>query len=154
VLLEITPRVGGDCLPQLVEHCSGLDTLGISLDLAEGGNITIPPMNTWSRLVAVRFFARRRGTVVSINTDMIQADSRVREVSLKFSVGHKVHLPPQDYASWMLGHAIFRPNDFDNVDEEAMQIADKLNIKMEPFHADRTDSHGQTAVDLNEAVDA
>ncbi|MCA9401538.1 MAG: ATP-grasp domain-containing protein, partial [Candidatus Omnitrophica bacterium] len=41
-LLELTPRIGGDCLPPLISASCGLDMLQAALDFAEGKTIQVP----------------------------------------------------------------------------------------------------------------
>ena len=60
VLLEMTPRPGGDCLPQLVQQSLGVDMFKLALDFAEG--IPMPQFRRQASappLVGVRLFADR-----------------------------------------------------------------------------------------------
>ena len=137
VFLELTPRIGGDCLPPLVRHCSGLDTIGLALDFAEKRRLSIPPHRDWELLVGLRLFAARGGVVTSMNTEALRSDPLVREIYLKRKPGHLVSLPPEDYDSWLLGHVIFAPGKDIDLSRQCDRMNAKFTIEMEPFHGQR-----------------
>ena len=130
-LLELTPRPGGDCLPWLIRRSSGLDILGLTLDIAQGLEITLPPAESWESLVGLRLIAAEAGVIKRIDDEPLKRDPRVREVLLKRRNGHKVVLPPKDYDSRILGHVIFRPSGRMNVEEECSELALQLVVHME-----------------------
>jgi len=132
VLIEMTPRPGGDCLPPLLEQVSGFDMLGFALDFAVGKSPAIADRSTWKQLVGVRLFAENAGVIRSFDTSRITADPRVRECYLKRSAGHRVVLPPQDYDSRVLGHIIFQPRSADPIEAESQELAAMLTVEMEP----------------------
>ncbi len=135
VLLEMTPRPGGDCLPQLVRHSLGLDMFKLALDFAEGVTLPKPEKQSPGQpLVGLRLFADRPGTITGLNTARVLEDTRVREVYLKRSVGHLVVLPPDDYDSRILGHVIFAPASFHSLETECRELASMLEIQMEADH--------------------
>ena len=112
-LLELTPRPGGDCLPWLIRQSSGLDMLGLTLDIAQGLEITLPAAESWESLVGLRLIAADAGVIKRIDGEPLRRDPRVREVHLKRRNGHRVVLPPKDYDSRILGHVIFKPSGTD-----------------------------------------
>jgi biotin carboxylase len=131
VMIEMTPRPGGDCLPPLILQSSGFDILGAALDFGEGKKISIPDKTQWNKMIGVRLFAQKEGTVASFDTHRLDADPRVRDVYLKRRVGHQVILPPKDYDSRLIGHVIFEPTHLDNLDAEALEIAGLFRLEME-----------------------
>ena len=131
VMLELTPRVGGDCLPPLVLASCGLDMLGLALDFAEGRPVAIPGRSRWRPLVGLRVFASRAGVVRRIDTQAALADPRVLECYLKRAPGHRVVLPPDDYDSRLLGHVIFAPSSPGGVERELAAVAAEVGIEME-----------------------
>ena len=131
VLLELAPRPGGDCLPHLLRHAAGLDMLELTLDVAEGKGITIPPGEDWERMVGLRIHARREGVVRSIDVQTLQQDPRVREVHIIRQPGHNVVLPPGDYGSWLLGHVIFRPAPGLDVEAQCRQLLAEVRLTFE-----------------------
>lgn len=130
-LLELTPRPGGDCLPPLISKSSGLDTLGLALDFAEGKEVSIPPASSWKQLVGLRLFAEQEGIIVDIRTDELARDRRVVGCYLKAGIGHEVVLPPNDYDSRILGWAIFKPDNPARIEQECLILGKRLIIRME-----------------------
>jgi biotin carboxylase len=131
IMLELTPRPGGDCLPPLIRNSSGLDILELTLDFAEQQPVAVPSAAHWQTLAGVRLFANRGGLIVRLDTAEISHDLRVREVYLKRAPGHRVMLPPDDYDSRVLGHVIFAPSSAATLEAEARELAAKLILEME-----------------------
>lgn len=106
VLLELSPRPGGDCLPFLLRRCWNLDILALYLDFCQ--QRPWRPQN--SRLpnpcLGLRLHAQRSGSLKNCDTRQLQDDSHVREIHLTRQAGHRIELPPDDYDSWLLGHII------------------------------------------------
>lgn len=132
LMLEMTPRIGGDCLPFLIRHSCGLDMLGLALDFAEGRSVIIPPAYRWRQLIGVRLFARTSGVIEAMDDSALRTDPRIREIYFKRRPGHRVILPPDDYDSRLLGHIIFEPSSGADLAAEAADIANRIVIKMEP----------------------
>jgi len=130
-LLEMTPRPGGDCLPQLMRHSSGFDILGAALDFAEGRPVSLPPAKDWRRLVGVRLFASQAGIIRTLSVDHLSQDPRVISCELKRKPGHEVILPPEDYESRLLGTVIFEPTRPHSIESECLDIAARLKVEME-----------------------
>ena len=130
-MIELTPRIGGDCLPPLIRHSCGLDMLGTVLDFAAGKALAVPEVSRWRPLVGVRLFAAQAGIITAIDDHRLQEDHRVCEVYLKRRPGHQVVLPPQDYESRLLGHVIIQPLRLNDIAGEAAEIAAKLIVKMD-----------------------
>jgi biotin carboxylase len=130
-LLEMTPRPGGDCLPELMRRSSGFDILGSALDFSENKPVVIPDRSQWKRLVGLRLFAAQNGTIKNIDTSAIQNDSRVLSCQLKIGPGHEVILPPDDYDSQLLGTIIFEPTRAFKIKAECLEIAGLLKLDME-----------------------
>ncbi len=131
LMLEMTPRPGGDCLPPLILKSSGLDILGLALDFAEGRFPEIPAPSEWKRLVGLRLFAGSPGIIASLDAEKLIADKRVVEYYLKIAPGNEVVFPPADYDSQILGHVIFKPKRLDDIENECAAIAGLLKISME-----------------------
>jgi biotin carboxylase len=127
LLIEMAPRPGGDCLPPLLRQCSGIDMLGLALDFAERRPIEAAP-RAWSTRVGMRFIAGQSGILQRIDDRLVRADGRVVECVLKYGVGHRVVLPPEDYDSRILGYAIFAPRDENRLEAECAEIEAKLDV--------------------------
>jgi len=130
-ILEVTPRIGGDCLPPLIRCSSGLDMIGLALDFAEGQRPRIPDARHWQPLVGARLLARQRGIIKSLDAGGLMQDARVVECYLKRSPGDRVVLPPEDYDTWVLGHVVFRPTRWHHLEQECSDIASRLNVTLE-----------------------
>jgi biotin carboxylase len=130
-LLEMTPRPGGDCLPQTIFQSCGLDMLGLALDFAEGKPIALPAASSWVRLVGLRLIAKSGGRIKKIGDQALRRDSRVKELFLKRRPGQRVVLPPDDYESRLLGHLIFRPATADAIESECDALESKLIVEIE-----------------------
>lgn len=141
VLLELAPRPGGDCLPPLLRLGSGLDMMELALDHAAGIPIRLPADVQKPGLVALRLFAPPPGGVVShLDVLELQNDHRVQEVRLTKEVGYRVTLPPEEYFSHILGHALFMPYEGMPVEQQAGDLLGKLTIR---YASGNTDD-GQT----------
>ena len=130
--LEVSSRPAGDCLPWLIRAGSGLDILGLALDVAEGKKVRLPGPEAFKPLAAVRIFADTQGILKRIDIRQLEEDPRVREVTLYRRPGHRVTLPPRDYGSRILGHALFRPTDMSRLAEEGAELGGLARVEMEP----------------------
>lgn len=133
-LLEMTPRIGGDCLPPLVRHACGLDTIGLALDFAERKRISIPGRSRWTEMIGMRLFAVRAGLFAGMKYGRLLNNQRVREIYLKREAGQRILLPPDDYNSWILGHLIFEPDKSISIDKQCRDLRKKITIDVEHSH--------------------
>jgi len=134
VLLELSPRPGGDCLPHILMNCWKLDMLTLALDFAQRRAIhwQRPAGNT--RFVGLRLFADRPGTLKVFDADALTKDPRVREVHLTRKPGHAIRMPPEDYDSWVLGHVTFAPDSTTPLDQQCATLRSQLTLKIEATH--------------------
>ena len=130
-LLELTPRPGGDCLPQTIFQSCGLDMLGLALDFAEGKPIAMPAASSWEQLVGLRLMAKRNGIIQKIGDGALRRDPRVKALHLKRRPGQRVVLPPNDYESRLLGHVIFKPARSQTIEAECEELESKLIVEIE-----------------------
>jgi len=150
VLLEITPRPGGDCLPSLIRNSLDIDMFALTLDFAEGRTLNIPNRKKDKPLVGMRLFGTRDGKISRIDAGSIEKDQRVKEVYLKRTVGHRVILPPDDYDSRVLGHVIFEPESPHSIERECRELAARLELEMEVCHDQR--GYGKTHSGISAAA--
>ncbi len=137
VLLELTPRIGGDCLPPLIRKCCGLDTIGLALDFAECRKYAIPERSLWKEHVGMRFFANQGGVLAGVNCEKLAEDPSVKEIFIKRAPGHEITLPPEDYDSWLLGHVIFEPHPDICLIRQCDDLREKIIINVEKYHDSR-----------------
>ncbi len=121
-ILELTPRIGGDCLPFLIEKSCGLDMLGLALDFSEGKALQIPAPEEWKTLIGLRLLADREGVFDSLESRALLKNARIEEIYLKRQNGHKIIMPPVDYDSRVLGHIIFSPRDNSDAARECHEV--------------------------------
>ncbi|MBN2457071.1 MAG: ATP-grasp domain-containing protein [Sedimentisphaerales bacterium] len=129
-MIELAPRPGGDCIPPLLLNSCRMDILGCTLDFAEGHPFVSDTSLQWRPLVGVRLFAKCSGEIERIDSSALLEDHRVVECHLKRGRGHRVALPPEDYDSRLLGHAIFEPKGSESIENECIEIASKLKIEI------------------------
>lgn len=108
-ILEMTPRPGGDSIPDLVEVATGVDLLTFHIDLssnhyASPRDIPVPS----EPFASINIFARNEGVITGLDVSRISALPNVRSVRLKKNVGDKISLPPDDYDNRIIGHCIVR----------------------------------------------
>ena len=130
-LLELTPRPGGDCLPQTIFQSCGLDMLGLALDFAEGKPVALPAASKWVKRVGLRLMAKKGGTIKKVDGRALRRDKRVKELRLKRRPGQRVVLPPDDYESRLLGHVIFKPAKRQAIETECDELEAKLFVEIE-----------------------
>ena len=130
-LLEMTPRPGGDCIPQTIFQSCGLDMLGLALDFAEGTPIALPAASSWVKMVGLRLMAKKKGIIKNIGDRALRRDPRVKELHLKRRPGQRVALPPDDYESRLLGHVIFKPATPQSIETECAELESKLSVEIE-----------------------
>ena len=132
LMLEMTPRPGGDCLIALERLSAGFDMLGYALDFAEGQETETPPAGEWKPLAGLHLLADRPGTIRRLDDRALLADPRVLECSLTAGIGHRILMPPDDYDSRKLGHAIFRPRNPADIEKECLELSALLTVEFEP----------------------
>jgi biotin carboxylase len=108
VLIELSPRPGGDCLPFLLRQVSGLDILTMALDFAQERQIFLFHDNKQTPHACVRLHAGKPGTLKKITVGHMAAELGIIKVQLLRSPGHLIKMPPEDYDSWLLAHIIFK----------------------------------------------
>ncbi len=132
VLIEMTPRPGGDCLPHLLKACTNLDILKLSLDFAQKCPLDFSTTQNGSPYVGIRLHAGQPGVLEKIDCSSLLNDKRVKNIHLSKNCGHKINLPPDDYDSWNLGHIIIEPADTRFPESQAITLSKKIEILIDP----------------------
>ncbi len=107
ILIEMTPRPGGDSIPELVRAATGLDTLAFYLDFVQGDfkepeEVSLPPES----FASLNFFAPREGTIEVLDGGKVRDCPHVKKLFFKKKTGERVILPPKDYDNRLLGYCI------------------------------------------------
>ncbi|MEZ5357752.1 MAG: ATP-grasp domain-containing protein [Candidatus Zixiibacteriota bacterium] len=130
-LLEITPRPGGDCLPDLVRASCDIDTLDLALSFAEGKRIETPPFSQWRPVVGLRLFAQNEGVITKIDCSDITDIPKIVKIKMNCLVGDEVTLPPQDYTTWLLATVVFYPDNVERISQECDEIGRQCHFTIE-----------------------
>ena len=129
ILLEMTPRPGGDCLPYLLRHSMNLDILKLNLDFARQIPVKISNLQNQKPCAGLRLHALRGGVLKRIDAHHLSRDPRVLEIHLPRRKGHIVCMPPEDYESWLLGHIIFMA-DKGGLEKQFNELTNKLKVEI------------------------
>ena len=131
VLLELSPRPGGDCLPSLLRRCWNLDMITLYLDFCQQRPWRLQKPANSNPCVGLRLHAGRSGSLINIDTRQLRHNGRVREIHLTRRPGHQITMPPDDYDSWLLGHIIFDLDGDTAPEAQCRALLEKLVVEVE-----------------------
>ncbi len=107
-MIELTPRPGGDSIPELIKASSGSDILKTYMDIMCGNHSNLKDFTEPSGYyTSIHFYSDRNGIIDEIDTDSIVKDPRFRYLEIKKKKGDRVSLPPDDYDSRSIGYGVF-----------------------------------------------
>jgi biotin carboxylase len=127
--IEMTPRPGGDCLPQLLMVSGSLDILKLTLDVAQNRPWSLDNIQ-FSPHMGIRIHARKAGVLKAIHSHNLEAEPRVRQMHFIREPGHVIAMPPDDYNSWLLGHVIIRTDGWNFPETRSMLLVKRLEIEI------------------------
>jgi len=105
-IIEISPRPGGDSIPDLVKTAVGRDTIGLYLDMAGGRPFHRDNGCPIRRSGSLNLYGPREGIITLLDTSEMEKQGWVRKIFLKKRVGDRIGLPPRDYENRLLGYCI------------------------------------------------
>jgi biotin carboxylase len=131
MLIEMTPRPGGDSIPELVSAATGLDTLGLYLDFVQGGfqepkDPTLLP----GSFASLNLFAAREGRIKVLDGAKVRACPHVKRLIFKKKAGERVILPPKDYDNRLLGYCIIEAKPGLDLVEETRRLEELLEVRI------------------------
>lgn len=129
VILEITPRPGGDSLPDLVQVATGRDVLKCYLDFTAGRlpeDIKPPAVNGY--FASLNLYAPCEGRVAKLDASRISELPFVKKVFLKKGVDDVITLPPRDYDNRLLGFCVAAIEKDTDIFQLSMQIERALDV--------------------------
>jgi biotin carboxylase len=132
VILEVTPRPGGDSIPDLVKAAAGHDVIETYLDFVRGKLPSLdkePPLAP-EAYASINLFAREEGTVVNIDGSEIASLPCVNCLILRKSVGDGIVLPPKDYDNRLLGYCIVALEPSADIRSEALGLESRLRVSI------------------------
>jgi hypothetical protein len=132
ILIEMTPRPGGDSIPELVSAATSLDTLALYLDFVQGDfkepkELSLPPES----FASLNFFAPMEGKIQVLDGGKVRACPHVRKLFFKKQAGDRVILPPKDYDNRLLGYCIIEAKPGLDLVEETRRLQQMLELRME-----------------------
>lgn len=129
VMLELTPRPGGDCLPRLVRRALERDILADALDLAEGLEIAPSKPDARRPLVGLVLMTNTPGTIKRIDAEALRVDSRVIDIHLTRRCGDRLSLDRP--AASIVGEVIFAPRPEADIEGQCHELQARLALQVE-----------------------
>ena len=131
ILIELTPRPGGDSIPELVSAATGLDTLSLYLDFVQGRfrepeDLALAPES----FASLNFFAPKEGRIEVLDGTRVQAFPHVKKLFFKKKAGDRVILPPKDYDNRLLGYGIIEATPGLDLVEETKRLQELLDVRI------------------------
>jgi biotin carboxylase len=134
VLIELTPRPGGDSIPDLVKIAAGRDTLSIYIRFVTG---SFPrPIRVSKRLqsyASINLYAPCEGTIATLDGSRIESLPHVKKLVFRKKEGDRVILPPRDYDNRLLGYCIMATENQADLLAECRRLEDLLIVSISPF---------------------
>lgn len=131
VLVEITPRPGGDCIPFLLKEAGKIDILKLALNLAEKKSLKFKKPFSYKPLIAIRIHAQKAGRLKGFDTRGLDSEKRIKKSHFIRKPGHMITMPPADYDSWLLGHIIIEPDCDSFPETQCLLIKNRLRVDIE-----------------------
>jgi biotin carboxylase len=134
ILIELTPRPGGDSIPDLVKIGAGRDILGLYLQFVTGRFKAPPAISLRPQSYAsINLYAPKEGTIVKLDGQRIAKLPHVRFLFFKKKEGDRIILPPRDYDNRLLGHCIVAAEPGTDLIKECRRLEDLLVVSITPF---------------------
>ncbi len=130
-LIEMPPRPGGDCLPQLLMVSTNLDILKLALDVAANLPWHLDDIR-FTPHMGIRIHAKKSGILTAVNSRILDSEPRVKQLHIIRKPGHGITMPPADYDSWLLGHMIINTQGWNFPETRCMLLARRLEIEIQP----------------------
>lgn len=129
-MIELTPRPGGDSLPDLIKESTGADILKTYLDIITGDVSLLEDFpQPADNYASVHFYSDREGVITDIDTSDITNDPRTRLLLLKKNRGDSVYLPPDDYDNRLIGYCVVSRGMDDASLVMCKEIQSKIKVK-------------------------
>jgi hypothetical protein len=132
ILIEMTPRPGGDSIPELVSAASGVDTLALYLDFVQGRFKEPEELNlSPESFASLNFFAPMEGKIQVLDGGKVRACPHVKKLLFKKNTGDRVILPPKDYDNRLLGYCIIEAKPGLDLVVETRRLEQMLEVRIE-----------------------
>ncbi len=132
-LIEVTPRPGGDSIPDLYQTATGEDILGTYLDYISGRIEVIKPIEYRSKsLASINIYANDEGVITELDCSVIKDLPWVRKTFISKSINDIIILPPSDYDSRKIGHCIVHSKGFKDLKEKQQILLEMIGLSIKP----------------------
>jgi biotin carboxylase len=130
MLIEMTPRPGGDSIPDLVRIGAGRNVLDIYMDFVSGKFEHSPkePSLAPESFASINLFAPKEGVLFHLDGSKIASLPHVKGLFFKKNVGDRVVLPPKDYDNRLLGYCIVALESQCDIVSECHRIEEHLTV--------------------------
>ena len=134
IILEISPRPGGDSLPDLIEIASGEDMLKMYLDMVSGNHRRPFEIPLGEKVLAsINLFASENGLVKEIDISEIKEMDYVQKVFITRKINDQVLIPPYDYDSWKIGYCIVKVDPSTDLKETQKILQERMALSIMDF---------------------
>lgn len=134
VIIEMTPRPGGDSIPDLVKTANGGDILGVYLDMVLGKPMPFASLSPPSTLFSsINLFAFESGVIAQLDPSRILSKKWVRRLVLKKRVGDRISLPPDDYDNRFIGYCIVALESYKDLIPMACDLQALLDVSISNY---------------------
>jgi biotin carboxylase len=132
VLIELTPRPGGDSIPDLVKIATGRDTLNLYLRFVTR-RFQHPVRDSMGRqsYASINLYAPKEGTITKLDGSGISSLPLVKKLFFKKKEGDRILLPPKDYDNRLLGYCIMAAKLQTDLIAECRRLEDLLVVSIE-----------------------
>jgi biotin carboxylase len=132
VIIELTPRPGGDSIPDLLKVGAGCDTLSLYLRFVTRRFQPPPEISLRPHSFAsINLYAPKEGRILHLDGEKIRSLPHVRHFFFKKKKGDRVILPPKDYDHRLLGYCVVALEPGADVTEECQRLEDLLEVSIE-----------------------
>jgi hypothetical protein len=134
MLLEMTPRPGGDSIADLIAAATGFDLIGLHLNWARG----VHRVPDFARIApesfaSINFYAPSQGIITKLDESLLKTRADVLQVVLNKQMGDTVLLPPADYDNRLLGYCIVATPAGCDIAALADSLNKELKVTMRPL---------------------
>jgi biotin carboxylase len=133
MLIEMTPRPGGDSIPDLVRIGTGRNVLDIYLDFVCGKLEHFPEDASLApeSFASINLFAPKDGVIFHLAGSRITSLPHVKGLFFKKNVGDRIALPPKDYDNMLLGYCIVAMEPQCDIPSECHKLEEHLTVTIQ-----------------------
>lgn len=119
-LIDISPRIGGNCIPEVIEKSCGVNEYEWMFNFLMNGNLNFLKPNWQGQHGVYIFGSNKKGKLKKIVKDELPFQKQIVELYWKFKIGDEVEIFTE--GSRHLGYVIFNANS----DEELLKIYNEI----------------------------